>query len=99
MSRYNLADIQSSTVSFASDSLDTMDDMVQSMVQRNEPDVLRGLTLSVQTDDEDEFVEFSERELVRALQAMKAASWRPHADRRDRPTLLGLWAPALTTRR
>jgi hypothetical protein len=72
MSRYNLADIQSSTVLFASDSPDAMDDVVQSMVQRNEPDVLQGLTLSVQTADESEFVEFSDREIVRALQAMKA---------------------------
>jgi hypothetical protein len=72
MSRYNLADIQSSTLLFASDSLDAMDDVVQALVRRDEPTVLQELTLSVQRADESEFVEFSDREIVRALQAMKA---------------------------
>ena len=75
MSRFNLADIQSATVLFSSDSLNEMYDVVQAMAQRDEPDVLEGLTLSVQTVRQDEFVEFSEREIVRALQAMQAVDW------------------------
>ncbi len=49
MSRFNLSDIQSSTLIYATDSLDEMFGVVQTLIQTNGLDALVGFTLSVQS--------------------------------------------------
>jgi len=72
MSRFNLADIPSSTLIFATDSLDEVAAIVQTLVQRDGLSSLDDVSLSVQTVNESEYVDFSASEIVRVLMAMQA---------------------------
>lgn len=66
MSRYNLSDIQSSTVLYASDSIDEMIDVVQTLIDRDGQDALAGFSLSVKVNDSETYVEFDNAEIARA---------------------------------
>ncbi len=71
MSRFNLSDIQSSTLLYATDSLDEMFDVVQPMIQTHGPSALAGLTLSIQTADPDQTIEVDDEKIMLLLQSRK----------------------------
>jgi len=75
MSRYNLSDIQSSTLILSTDSVREMFDVVHNLVQEGD-DGLSGLSLSVKVADTDEYVEFDDADIlsVLKLQGSLAAS-------------------------
>lgn len=71
MSRFNLSDIQSSTLLYATDSLNEIFDVVQPMIQDHGLSALTGLTLSMQTEDSDETIEVDDEEIMLLLQSRK----------------------------
>jgi len=71
MSRFNLSDIQSSTLLYATDTLDEMFDVVQPIIQDHGLSALTGLTLSMQTEDSDETIEVDDEEIMLLLQSRK----------------------------
>lgn len=75
MSRFNLADRQSSTVLFSSDSLDEMFEAVQSILRDDGLDGLNGMSLSVQSDESGEFDDYDDDEVMLTLHALRARVW------------------------
>jgi hypothetical protein len=66
MSRYNLADIQSSTLLYATDSVDEMIAIVQDLIRQDGTDALAGLSLSVH-DASGDVAEFDHKGILPAL--------------------------------
>lgn len=75
MSRYNLADRQSSTILFSSDSLQDVFNVVQSILGDDGLDGLDGMSLSVLSEDSGEFDDYDDEEIMLTLQALRAKEW------------------------
>lgn len=75
MSRFNLADRQSSTVLYSTDSLDDMFEVVQSILHDDGLDGLNGMSLSVQNEESGEFDDYDDEEVMLTLQALRARAW------------------------
>ena len=75
MSRYNLANRQSSTILFSSDSLTDMFDVVQSILGDDGLDGLDGMSLSVRSEESGEFDDYNDDEVMLTLQALRAKEW------------------------
>lgn len=71
MSRYNLSDIQSSTVLYASDSVNEVIDVVQTLIDQDGPDALAGLSLGVRVHDSGAYMEFENTEILHELKSRK----------------------------
>jgi hypothetical protein len=80
MSQFNLSDIQSSTLLLSSDSLDEVLDVVLSLIQTEGPDGLTGLTLSLQDPESNEFQDYDNEKILKALQTRKETVWAKSGD-------------------
>ncbi len=81
MSRYNLADRDSSTLIYATDSLDDMFELVSTMVADDGTVALEGLSLSMQSGETEQFDSFADDQVMLALQSGRA---KAHADAHPR---------------
>jgi hypothetical protein len=66
MARYNLTDLQSSTLLFATDSVSEMVAIVQDLIRQDGSGALAGLSLSVQNSS-GEVMDFDEEDIPSAL--------------------------------
>ena len=71
MSLFNLADIESSTLLLASDSLDEMDRAIHSILETDSHTGLRGLCLSIVNERTNEYADFEADHMLDALRALK----------------------------
>ena len=71
MSLFNLADIESSTLLLASNSLDEMDRAIHSIVKASDLAGLSGLCLSIVNERTNEYAEFEAEHMLDAMRALK----------------------------
>lgn len=79
MTQFNLADRLSSTLVYATDSLDDMVEFVSAMVDDDGVEALDGLSLSMPSDTSSRYDSFADAQMLPALQAQhEKAHGRTH---------------------